>query len=46
LPAKVDVHRLHADTPTHGEQARKLPAGEYEAETGRGVRRWLEPRGK
>ena len=47
LPAEVDVHRLYADTPTYGERARKLPAGEHEAETGRGVRRWLEwPRGK
>ena len=47
LPAKVDVHRLHANTPTDGERARKPPAGEHEAETGRGLRRWLGwPRGK
>ena len=42
LPAKVDVHRVHAETLAYAERARKLPNGGRESEGGASVRRWLD----
>ena len=42
LPAKVDVHRLHAEALAYLERARKLLSGAREAEARGGVSRWLE----
>ncbi|TMA38750.1 MAG: right-handed parallel beta-helix repeat-containing protein [Deltaproteobacteria bacterium] len=42
LPAKVDVHRLQAETAAYAARARKLLSGAQEAAVSGGVRRWLD----
>ena len=42
MPAKVDVHQLHAETVAYAARARRLLSGEQQAEAGGGARGWLD----